>query len=101
MKRTTCTACGEPLEPRGVHGRVPVRCDRCKDEYRRAYAREHARRQYASNPDVRDRRIQAAIEYKARRRASGWKDDKMRRYAREEARERGVPVEQVLKEWRA
>lgn len=99
-KRTTCTACGEPVAPRGPRMRTPIRCDACKAEHRRRYIRERSRRLYAENVEFRQRRIEAAAEFKARRRERGV-DDKVRRYAREEARERGVSVEQILQEWRA
>lgn len=100
-KRTTCTACGEHVDPRGPRMRTPIRCDDCKAEHRRNYIRARSRRLYAENVEFRQRRMEAAQEFKAHRREMGWIDDKVKRYARHEARERGVPVAQILREWRA
>lgn len=82
-KRTTCTACGVYVAPRGPRKRTPIRCDDCKLEHRRRCIRARSRRLYAENIET------------------GWIEDKVRRYARDEARERGVPVDQILREWRA
>lgn len=79
-KRTTCTACGVYVAPRGPHKRTPIRCDDCKVEHRRRYLRARSR---------------------AHRLEMGLVEDKVRRYARDEARERGVPVDEILREWRA
>lgn len=100
-KRTTCTACGVYVAPRGPRKRTPIRCDDCKIEHRRRYIRARSRRLYAENIEFRQRRIEAAREFKAHRLEMGWIEDKVKRYARDEARERGVPVAQILREWRA
>ena len=110
-KRTTCTACGEHVDPRGPRMRTPIRCDDCKAEHRRRYIRARSRRLYAENVEFRQRRMEAAQEFKAahpesptarlERKRRYAERDKIRHAARDEARERGVPVDQILREWRA
>ena len=65
-KRTTCTACGEHVDPRGPRMRTPIRCDDCKAEHRRRYIRARSRRLYAEN--VETRRIEARLQAAERQR---------------------------------
>lgn len=97
-----CRACGETFawHRECRRGRAPQFCSACKgtQKHRRAYFRDYLRHRYQTDEAYR-------LSLLAARRANPPRRDKqktkIRRAAREEARERGVPTEQVLSEWGA
>ena len=97
MRTATCRGCGDTIEF-GHKGGAPQRCGPCREEYRRAYHTDYERRRSA-DPEYRERKRQAMKRYYEKH--GKRPEDKVRRYAQDEARERGVTAAQVLREWRA